>query len=262
MNIAVITGASSGMGKEFLKRIDSYSLDEIWAIALEKDLLDKLEEECNTKIRTFALDLTKQESLDIYKNTLEEIKPNVKYLFNCSGFAKFGRYDEIAINQSQAMIDLNCKALVCMSELTIPYMNKGSKILQIASVAAYQPIPYMNVYGASKAFVLSYSRALSKEVKSKGINVTCMCPFWTKTNFFNVAKKSEAKGEVVTKYVVMYNPEFVVNKGLKALHKNKLVVIPGVVSKLQCFAVSILPKKIVMWIWCKQQKLDKRYKNI
>ncbi len=261
MKIAVITGASSGMGKEFLKRVDEYNLDEIWAIALDIEGLEKVKAEAKTNVRIFALDLTIEESFKKYQNALEELKPDVEYLFNCSGYGKFGRYDDIDIKQSANMIDLNCKALVVMTELTIPYMSKGSKILEIASVAAYQPIPYMGVYGASKAFVLSYSRAISVELKNKGISVTCLCPFWTKTKFFDRAKETRAKVDVVTKYVAMYEPEFVVNKGLKALNKGKLVVIPGFISKAQCFLVSILPKKLVMKVWCHQQKLNKKYKG-
>lgn len=261
MNIAIVTGASSGMGKEFVKKIDNYNLDEIWVIALDLEGLEALKSECKTKLKVFALDLTCNESFEIYKKELEENKPNVKYLFNCSGYGKFGRYDEIEIKQSANMIDLNCRALMIMSELTIPYMNKGSKILEIASVAAYQPIPYMGVYGASKAFVLSYSRALSVELKNKGISVTCLCPFWTKTKFFDRAKDTNAKVEVVTKYVAMYTPEFVTKQALKALEKEKLVVIPGFKAKLQCFLVTILPKKLVMKIWCMQQKMNKKYKG-
>lgn len=261
MNIAVITGASSGMGREFLKKVDEYNLDEIWAIALDIEGLEKVKSESKTNVRVFPFDLTVEDSFIKYKNALEELKPNVVYLFNCSGYGKFGRYDEIEIKQSANMIDLNCKALMTMSELTIPYMSKGSKILEIASVAAYQPIPYMAVYGASKAFVLSYSRALSVELKSKGISVTCLCPFWTKTRFFDRAKETNAKVEVVSKYLAMYEPEFVVRKGLKALNKGKLVVIPGFMSKAQCFLVSILPKKLVMKIWCIQQGIKKKYKD-
>ena len=261
MDIAIITGASSGMGKEFAKRIDEYNLDEIWAIALEKEGLEELKKECKTKIRIYPFDLTKAENFDLYKQELEKYNPNVKYLFNCSGYGKFGRYDEIRLEQSTNMIDLNCKAIVIMSELTIPYMSKGSKILQIASVAAYQPVPYMNVYAASKAFVLSYSRALNNELKSKGINVTCLCPFWTRTKFFDRAKETNAKENVVTYYAAMYNPEFVVRKGLKGLNKGKMVVIPGFIAKGQCFLVSILPKKIVMKFWCIQQRIQKKYKN-
>lgn len=261
MDIAVISGASSGMGREFAKRLDSYNLDQIWAIALDEEGLNTLKNELKTNVKVLPFDLTKEESFFKYQNELEENKPNVKYLFNCSGYGKEGRYDDINLSQSSNMIDLNCKSLVKMSELTIPYMDKGSKILQIASVAAYQPVPYMNVYAASKAFVLSYSRALSVELKNKGITVTCLCPFWTKTKFFDRAKETNAKVDVVTNYVAMYTPEFVVNKGLKALNRGKLVIIPGFIAKMQCLLVSILPKKIVMKIWCMQQKLNKKYKD-
>lgn len=260
-NIAIITGASSGIGKEFVKILDNENFDEIWGIALEEEKLKLLKNEIKSKIKVFALDLTDAESFEKIKEKLTKEKPNVKWLVNCSGFGKFGRVDEIELKYSESMIDLNCKALVKMTEIVLPYMKENSNIVQIASIAAMQPVPYLTTYAATKAFVLSYSRGLRMELKSKKINVTCVCPFWTKTNFFNVAKQTKATNEVVTKYVVMYDATKVVKKAIKDTKKKKQVSIYGFKSKLQSFFVKLMPVSLIMNMWINQQKFKKKYKN-
>lgn len=261
MNIAVVTGASSGMGKEFCKRLDNAGLDEIWAIALDSAGLEVLQGECKTKVRALPFDLTQSANFEKYNLLLSEVKPNITWLFNCSGFGKFARYDEIPVEVSANMIELNCIALVKMTEYSLPYMQKGARIVQIASVAGWQPTPYINVYAATKAFVISYSRGLNRELKSRGISVTTICPFWTKTKFFDRAIDKDDKVQVVTKYVAMYTPEYVVDKAMQAAMKRKDLVVVGTKAKMQCAMVKMLPHSLVMDTWIRQQKLNKKYKN-
>lgn len=260
-NIIIITGASSGMGKEFAKQLDDKDFDEIWGIALSQDKLRNLAGELKTPFKYFDWDLTKEESFVRLKDVLEKEKPNIQWLINCSGFGKFGRYDEIEISQSINMIDLNCKALVQMTEICLPFINEGGRIIEIASVAGFQPTPYINVYAATKAFVLSYSRALNVELKHRKISVTCVCPFWTKTAFFKRATDVKRDSEVITKYVVMYIPEKVVKKAIKDAQKRKELSICGFIARSQVRMVSLLPKKLVMKVWCLQQNFKKKYKN-
>lgn len=257
-HIAVITGASSGMGREFVRQLDG-RYDEIWGIALEKDLLEKVKGETKSTFIPLDFDLTKEESFEKYCQLLKEGDVVVELLVNASGFGKFGRYDEIDVNASANMVDLNCKALLKMTELTLPYMQSGGRIANIASVAGFQPIPYIATYGATKAFVISYSRALNQELKSRGISITTICPFWTKTAFFDRATKTNAKNEVVSKYVVMYQPEKVVAKAIKDTFKGKEMSIYGFVARSQVRLVNMLPKKMVMKTWVRQQKLNKKY---
>lgn len=259
-NIAVITGASSGMGREFVKQLDG-QFDEIWGIGLEKEKLEEVKKEIKSSFISLALDLTDDNSFDIYKDMLEKENVNVSLLVNCSGFGKFGRYDEIDVKSSANMVDLNCKALLKMTELTLPFMKNGGKIIQIASVAGFQPVPYMATYAATKAFVISYSRALNVELKNRNIKVTCVCPFWTKTAFFDRATKTKAKEEVVTKYVAMYKPENVVKKAIEDAKKGKELSICGFIARSQVRMVNLFPKKFVMKTWVRQQKLQKKYKN-
>ena len=161
---------------------------------------------------------------------------------------------ETPVDINLNMIDLNCEAIVALCQHTIPYMQQGAKIINIASVAAFQPIPYINVYGATKSFVLHFSRALNRELKKNRITVTAVCPFWTKTEFFNrsIDKEKEA---VVKKYVAMYMPEQIVNRAWRDTKKGKEVSMYGFTARTQTFLAKILPHSFVMNYWMNQQKL-------
>ena len=153
------------------------------------------------------------------------------------------------------MIDVNVKAPVTLIDYSLPYMKEESKIVNIASCAGFQPIPYINDYAATKAFLISYSRALNKELKYRKIHVLTVTPYWTKTNFFDRAIIKEQK-EVVIKYDVMYDPKDVVKTIIKDLNKNKEMSVYGKLNKDQRLLVKILPHKLVMSIWMKKQKYD------
>ena len=254
MRIAIVTGASSGMGREFVKQVSKKEkFDEIWVIARRKEALESLKKEVKAKIRPITLDLQNPESFDTYNKLLAEENPEVALLANIAGYGKFGKYDEISLEDCLGMIDLNCKALVAMSQLTIPYMKRGSKILQLDSLSAFQPVPYLNVYGSSKSFVLSYSRALNRELKTKGIRVMSVNPGWVKTEFFDHATKSS--NDAITYFNVMYDAKDVIKTAIRDLyHTKKDVSIHGFQIKAQVLLVKLLPHKIVMEIWMKQQK--------
>ena len=256
MKIAVVTGASSGMGKQFALKLDSLGFDQIWGVALEEDLLNQVANSLSTPMRCFAVDLT-DGGVQAVVDALQQEKPEVAWLVNASGFGKFGRYDQIPTEQVTNMIRLNCEALVQMTDACLPYMKEGARIVQFGSVAAFQPTPYVNVYAATKAFVYSYSRALRVELKSRKIKVTVVCPFWTKTAFFDRAEKQ--KDKVIIKYSVMYDAQKVVEKAFRDAKKGKARSIYGFIAGAQVFLVKLLPASWVMNIWCNQQKFDKRY---
>ena len=187
------------------------------------------------------------------KNALEEEKPLVKILINCSGFGKFNATEKYPLSENMNMVDLNCKGVMGTCLTCLPFMENGSKIINIASVAAFQPIPYINVYAATKAFVLYFSRALNSEVKSRGITVTAVCPFWTKTAFFDRAVATEEP--VVKKYIAMYDPKDIVKRAYRDAKKSKDVSKYGFKARAQAMLVKILPHSLVMKIWKSQQKL-------
>ena len=254
--IIVVTGASSGMGKDFVKQIEKKEkVDEIWVLARREDRLVALQSEVETKIVPIAIDLSDMEQIKVYADKLEKENPEVVLLANCSGFGKFDHYENIPLETNLNMIDLNCKAVVSMVNYTLPFMPKGARIVNIASCSAFQPIPYINIYASTKAFLLHYSRALNVELKYRGISVTAVCPFWTKTEFFDRAVNKDKK-EVVIKYAVIYDSEKVVAKAIKDAYKRKDVSVYGGKNNFQRLLVKLFPHKFVMKIWTGQQKFD------
>lgn len=253
MNIAVITGASSGMGREFARQLtQKETFDEVWIIARRKERLEELAKELPCPAHILSMDLTQKESLTAYEERLKKEQPTVSILINCSGFGKFGRYDQIPLQDCLDMIDLNCKALVAVTQLTLPYLGKGSRILQVDSLSAFQPVPYLNVYAATKGFVLRYSQALGAELKERGIQVMAFCPGWVKTEFFDHAEATS--DTAVTYFNKTFTAEEAVRAGLKDLAKGKTVSIPSWQNKLQTLLVKFAPTRFVMWVWLKQQK--------
>ena len=263
MNIAIVTGASSGMGREFVLQLSQYvDVDEIWAIARRKEALEALNEEVSVPVRAIGLDLLEEDSFKTLSQLLQKESPNVKLLVNAAGFGKFGTYHKVPLEDDCKMIDLNCKALLVMTRLVLPYMEKGSHILQLDSLSAFQPVPYITTYGATKAFVLSYSRALNRELKPRGIRCMAMNPGWVKTDFFTHAFQTNADAEV--KYFDrLYEAKDGVATGLKDLYKTrKDYSVHGLPVKIQVLLVKIVPHSIVMNIWLNQQKNPKNNKGL
>lgn len=249
MAIAIITGASSGIGKEMLMQISGFEgIDEIWAIARSSGRLEKLKNQSRIPVRPVPMDLCNAENFKTLSDMLEKEGAKVSVLINCAGYGKFGSYSDIDIDASLGMIDLNCRALVGVTESIIPFMPKGSSILQVCSIAAFQPLPLANIYAATKAFVLNYSRALAVELSDKKISVTALCPGWTDTPFFDRATDTKNPG-AVTNYSFMQTPERVAKQGLTAMRKGRCVSIVGKQNKILYVLNKILPVKLVMKIW-------------
>lgn len=252
MKIAVITGASSGMGREFVRQLcQQEKYDEVWVIARRRDRLEELSAQVSCKIRAIPMDLTKQEAYEEYKKLLEQEKPEVKVLVNASGYGKFEAFSNLSLKEQLDMIDLNDKALVAMTYLTLPYLVSGSQVYQIGSLSSFQPVPYIGVYGATKAFVLSFTRAVNAEIRKTGIRMMAVCPGWVKTEFFDTAVVDEG---VITYYNQFFTAEQVVKRALKDMKRGKDVSVVGPMIRLQVLATKLLPHRLVMKIWLKQQK--------
>ena len=262
MNIAIVTGASSGMGREFVRQLSDWvRVDEIWAIARRADALEELKKETAVPVRPVSLDLLKEESFETLQAMLETEKPTISLLVNAAGFGKFGAYHKVSVADDCRMIDLNCKALVVMTRLCIPYMGPGSHILQLDSLSAFQPGPYITTYGATKAFVLSYTRAMIRELKGSGIRMMAMNPGWVKTEFFDHAMQTNT-GEVQY-FNILYEARDVVATGLKDLYRSKKdYSVHGLPVRNQVRAVKLVPHSIVMNIWLNQQKKAKNNKGL
>ena len=146
MNIAIVTGASSGLGAGYVRELDQgklikEKLDEIWVIARREDRLCALGKEVQTPLRILPLDLRKNESLGILRALLSSLHPDVRFLINAAGYGKIGSWKDISLEDASGMIDLNCRAAVCMTQTVLPFMKKGARIMEICSTAAFQPFP-------------------------------------------------------------------------------------------------------------------------
>ncbi len=262
MKIAVVTGASSGMGKEFVLQLSQYiQVDQIWVIARREAALESLQTQVSVPIRAISLDLCSKDSYEVYRELLAQENPDVKLLVNAAGFGKFGDFQNIPLEEDLRMLELNCGALVAMTRLTLPYMHQDSHILQLDSLSAFQPVPYIATYGATKAFVLSYTRAINQELKMRGIRVMAMNPGWVKTEFFNHALKTN--DSKVQYYNHLYEAKDVVATGLKDLYTTKKdVSIHGLPIRNQVRLVKLLPHSIVMKVWMNQQKKPKNNKHL
>ncbi len=255
--VAIVTGASSGIGKEFFLSLTQKQeeLDEIWVIARSEERLNALRELTPLPLKVIPLDLSSPQATELLTGVFQTETPSVKYLICASGFGHFGAVEKDDTAVLENMIDLNCRSLVALTKIAIPYLDKNGLIMLVASMAAFQPIPYIATYGATKAFVLSYGRALNQELKKQGARCLCVCPFWTKTAFFERATATGGDG-VVKKYTVMYEPSQIVKRAWKDAKKiRRDVSIYGFIARGQRRLVKLMPHRLIMWIWLRQQKL-------
>lgn len=237
------------MGKELVMQLAALPSppSEIWIVARNMAKLTAVKNAVSVPVRIVQADLTKTEDIGRIKELLAEVQPNVSLLANIAGFARFGMPRQISESDLLSMIDLDVRSVVAMTDITIPYMTAGGSILEWASVAAFQPLPGMNVYAASKAFVVSYARALNNELKPRGVSVTAVCPGWTKTPFLTGAEK-HGNG-AVTRFMFPLNPDKVVRRALRDGLRHKSMSVYGLPYKLQWFFSKLLPVPWIMWLW-------------
>ncbi|MBQ7447149.1 MAG: SDR family NAD(P)-dependent oxidoreductase, partial [Eubacterium sp.] len=180
-----------------------------------------------------------------------------------AGFAKIGNYAKVTFQDSMRMIDLNDKAAVAVTLACLPYMKQGDRIIQMCSTAAFQPLQHINIYGASKAFLYHYTRALRMELFPRGIVVTAVCPFWVKdTEFIGIAKgdgglHTRSDGEIssagskppIRHFPFATTAERVAKRGLRASRAGWAVVTPGAFCVIHRFFTKLLPREAAIWIW-------------
>lgn len=252
MKIAVVTGASSGMGREFVKAIDKeYGkiLDEIWVLARRKGRLEELAQQVTTRLRIFDMDLLKEEEYIKYLQALEEYQPKVGVLVNSSGFGMIGQFQKVRRESNLSMVDLNCQALTKVTYDTLPFMKKGAKIVNLASSAAFLPQPKFAVYAASKSYVLSFSKALQCELRSSGISVTAVCPGPVKTEFFDIAEENSQIA--LYKKLVMADPVKVVDKAMKDMQSGTFRSVYGLPMQAFALLTKLVPHDIILEIMMK-----------
>ena len=251
MKIGIVTGASSGIGREYVRQFDMREdLDQIWVIARRLDRLEELKSVIKTPIVTICSDLSDKNGDEKLRHMLVDHNPDVRVLVNAAGYGKFGAVEDIVPSEQLGMVELNINALMKITFAALPYMSKGSKIFFISSRSGFHPVPYITTYAATKAFVLSFSRGLGRELKHKKIKTIAVCPGWTRTEFFDRAADHD---DVIVYYNNFVTPGQVVTRSYKDIDKGKDVSVCGASTRFQVFAAKILPHRLVMNIWCKQQ---------
>lgn len=247
--IALITGASGGIGKEFTKLMLQEDIDEIWAIARNGEKLTALRKELGDKIISISKDLTKETELLSIREMLEEEKPVIAYLINNAGIARMGSYDDFTVEEVEATVNINCSVLAVLCTICIPYMRRGSRILNISSASSFQPLPYLNLYAATKAFERSYSRALNHELKKTGITSTAVCPSWVDTDLL----MKECNG-VKVRFPGLVSPDLVALQALKDAKKGKDMSICTLYVKYLYVLAKFSPQKMIMNMWVRSIK--------
>lgn len=266
-NIIIVTGASSGMGKEFVKQIDIRfpKVNEIWLIARRKDVLKELAMSCNHVCRILAYDLCERQAREELITLLEKESPRITLLVNSAGYGILGpfyqpvesseeiwvRDESIAVNkkwmkEQTGMVSLNCEALTAMTYMCIPYMKRGGRIIQLASSAAFLPQPQFAVYAATKSYVMSFSRALNEELRDRQVHVTAVCPGPVDTEFFDRAEVGS--DTLFIKKMVMAKPQMVVRKALLDARNKKDVSVYSLPMQAFYAASKLLPHKLMLVI--------------
>ncbi len=247
MKIAVITGASSGLGVEYAKAVDKMrnDIDEIWLIARRQDKLQEVANLLNKKARILAFDITNEQSVSDYVNLLKSENADVKLLINNAGFGKFGLFYELSAKDNAGMIRLNCEALTIMANVTLPFMSEKAEIINTCSIASFAPNARLAVYSSTKAFVMSFSRALRQELKGRKINVLAVCPGPMDTEFFSVAGINQGSSKIFD-ILPRDNPKRVAENSLKASKKGKAVFADHIFYKFYRVVAKILPTSLII----------------
>lgn len=250
--VAIITGASSGLGRSFAKTLDQRLPQNIafWLIARYEKGLQETAAELNREVRLFPLDLTRPESFNSLNIIFMNEQPTVHYLINNAGEGRACFFEEEAIGAHRSLSDLNVRAPLLLTSLALPYMERGSRLLFTASVAAFLPQPGFASYAASKAMILSFGRALAEELRPRGIHVAVTCPNPMMTNFFSPEEKDAFQNSF--KRISIEDPDVVAKKTLAAVERGKKVIVTGGWGKCIRIVARIVPTswmtRIVGWL--------------
>ncbi len=242
--IAIITGATGGLGSQFVKQIqEKDNVDEIWVVGRNKKKLEELRKTYGDKLQPMELDLNGEDALKQLQDKLDS-SVLIRYLVNNAGVGRMGKSSEFPLEEIGKTIDINCKVPLQLCSCCLPYMKKGSRIINISSASAFQPTPYINLYGASKVLLRHYTRSLHEELRGTGITATAVCPGWIDTELL----PREIDG-VKVRYPGITSPEKVVAKALKDADKGKDMSVCTWFVKWQHGLVHCMPQKWVMRAW-------------
>lgn len=253
---ALITGASSGIGVAFAEQLAAAGLDLI-LVARSTDKLNALarklrKEGCRAEV--ISQDLSHANAGAKLAKAVAELDMTVDLLVNNAGFGTVGNFHKQAASREAEEVKLNALAVVDLTHAFLPEMleRKAGAIINVASVAAFQAIPYMSVYAATKAFVLSFSEGLWGEYKDQGIKVLCLCPGPVDTGFFEATGNKKLRSTVPRQ--AMMTADRVVERALKGLAKGETVVVPGTQNQALAWLGKFLPREALTAVTAKVMK--------
>lgn len=249
-NVVIITGASSGMGREFARQLDLAcvnNIDEFWILARRRERLEDLQKQLNHTCRILPYDVTDATDIAKYSHLLKQQQPKIRILVNAAGFGLIGKFTELNIDRQLEMVDVNCKALAKLTHLSLPYMKRNSRIINLSSSASFAPQPDFAIYAASKAFVESFDRALGRELSVRDIYLTSVCPGPVDTEFFDVAQS--VNEEPAWKKFFMVSAQKVVAKAIKDSIDRKTISVYGLPMNAWRFVSRLIPTDLVMKIY-------------
>jgi uncharacterized protein len=251
MSYALITGASKGIGKEFAISLAKRKYN-LLLIARTENLLSELAAELQNKygitVACKAIDLSSSKAAEEIMAWCKQGNYDINVVVNNAGYGLNGPFEKLSLKEQINMMGLNMSTLVQFTHLAIPLLRQHSGksyILNVASTAAYQSVPYLGVYSATKSFVLSFTRAIRQELKSSNISVTCLSPGAVETHFMERAGMDKVKKIVKQAKKVEMQADVVAEFGINAMLQGKAEVIPGIVNKIGAFANRLVPKNVV-----------------
>lgn len=253
--IALITGASSGLGRDFARKIvtDEPEISEIWLTARREGPMLDLARTLGKTSRVIPADLTNIDDIKKITDALMGADGELSLFVNCAGMGKIGSYESLSTEEEDRMIDLNCKAAVNITRAVIPFMKENSRIIEICSTASFQPLQYFNVYAASKSFLYYYSRGLRMELMPKKINVTASCPFWMNNTEFlstaNASKLDKHGRPYIRHFAGGAKSSAVASRSLTDSRLGFAVSTPGIFCTIHRFFAKLMPREVCMWFW-------------
>ncbi|MBK8583952.1 MAG: SDR family oxidoreductase [Bacteroidetes bacterium] len=250
MNYALITGASKGIGKEMALELASRKCNLV-LVARSEDALDKLSTEIKTlhgvECSYVLADLTDQQGIDKVVQLIEEKKLPINILINNAGYGLWGSLEKTELSATKDMMQINMMTPVELSYRMIPIMKASgqqSYILNVASTAAYQAVPTLAVYSASKAFMVLFTRGLRLELKNENISVTCLSPGTTETNFMNAAGMTASPSIIKKASKVIMKADVVAKFAIDGMFAKKNEIIPGWLNKISVAMTYFVPKAL------------------
>lgn len=249
MSIAIITGASSGIGREFARQLkETLGITEFWFIARRREPMEALAKELGVNARILCADLCTTEGIAAVEEALAEEHPSVRWFVSAAGFGRFGTFDQLSATEVARMIDLNVKASVLLTHAVIPYMEQGGRIVELGSGSCFTPLPSFNVYASSKAFILHYTKALNYELRPYGVRATCFCPGWVDTEFLSIA--TQTPGVAVPRQTKpLLSVQAVVRRALRAAVRGRSMCVTNWYTKLQHVLFKLLPDSLLTRTW-------------